>query len=87
MARFVVQHIETGLYFRRGQIRSKWDSKLVELADATIYRKESSAIKSAGTWRPFKGDEIKRYKNGLIKQYGTYSLDETVWKIVPVDIS
>lgn len=83
---FVIKHKPSGLYFKRGNMTSKWDSKLVEKSQATLYRTKAGAIKSAGSYEPFTGEQLKRDKYGLIKQFGTYVLDESKWEIVPAEI-
>lgn len=77
---YIVKHKESGKYFKRGNIRSWWDAKLVEREKATVYRNKAGAKMSVGKMV----DNEKPNKNGYVGVH--YELDESVWEIEEIKI-
>ena len=80
---YVVEHINSGLYFKKGSVRSRWGSTLVRMEDATVFRSKSGIVNSLGELVPL--FPPKYTKKGR-KKFSTRKLNAGVWKIVPISI-
>jgi len=80
---FIVKHKPTGQYYKRGNIRSWYDSKLVGKGEATVYRSKGGATMSVGK---MVFDDKPTKIRGVTRQRTHYVLDDTVWEIIPVEI-
>lgn len=60
----------TGKYFKKGNIRSRWDSKLVDKDEATVFRSMSGVKNCLGQF------DFTGQKRGRARRI----LDETKWK-------
>jgi len=80
---FIVKHKPTGQYYKRGNIRSWYDSKLVGKGEATVYRSKGGATMSVGK---MVFDDKPTKIRGVTRKRTHYVLDNTVWEIIPVEI-
>jgi len=75
---FIVKNKIKNLYFKRGNIRSWYDAKLVSREDATIFRSISGIKNCLG--KTVHLEKVKILKNGR-RVFSKKILDETTWKI------
>ena len=82
---YIVKDKKTGLYYKKGNIRSWWDAKLVERRDATIYRNKAAVKISLGKMITNDPKDIEVMDSGWKFQHCHYELEINKWEIEEIN--
>lgn len=77
---FIVLHKPTGKYFKKHNWRKPSEPIVAEKDKARVYRSKGAALMSVGKWNYVPREERTS------RNFGYYSLDENIWKIVTVSL-